>query len=111
MLNNPQANYVQRGEAIDFTNTGSTDIKANDVVSLATRIGVAGCDIPVGATGSVHVIGVYDIPASTTEAFTVGQAVYWKNGALTSDSTGAVPAGWVVEAKPTAKSVARVKIG
>ncbi|THD15366.1 hypothetical protein CI793_13450 [Anoxybacillus ayderensis] len=110
MLNNPQAYYVQRGETIDFTNTGSTDIKANDVVPLATRIGVAGCDIPVGATGSVHVIGVYDIPASTTEAFTVGQAVYWKDGALTSDETG-VPAGWVVEPKTTTKSLARVKIG
>lgn len=111
MLNNPQTHYVQRGETIDYLNNGETDIKANDVVSLGTRIGIAGCDIPVGATGSVHVIGVYDIPASTSEAYVVGQAVYWKDAAITSVSTDAVPAGWVVEPKATAKSLARVKIG
>ncbi|EFV78958.1 hypothetical protein HMPREF1013_00842 [Bacillus sp. 2_A_57_CT2] len=111
MLNNPQAQYVQRGESIDFVNNGAVDIKANDIVSLNTRIGVAGCDIPVGATGSVHVFGVFDAPALTTEAFTIGQAVYWKDTALTGTATDAVPAGWVVEAKATAKSTARIKIG
>lgn len=111
MLNNPQTNYVQRGESIDFKNTGASDIKANDVVELGTRIGVAGCDIPVGVTGSVNVIGVFDVPAVTTEAFTVGQQVYWNDTALTSDSTGATPAGWIVEAKLLAGSRAKVKIG
>lgn len=111
MLNNPQASYVQRGESIDFTNSGSTDIKANDVVSLGTRIGIAGCDIPVGATGSVHVVGVYDLPASNTEAFTVGQAVYWNGTVITANETDNVPAGWVVEPKTTAGTIARIKIG
>lgn len=111
MLNNPQAQYVQRGETIDFKNVGVVDIKSNDVVSLTTRIGVAGGNIPVGATGSVNVIGVFDLPASTAEAFTVGQAVYWKDTSLVSASAGAVPAGWVVDAKALANSKARVKIG
>ncbi|MEH7122105.1 DUF2190 family protein [Bacillus sp. JJ1773] len=111
MLNNPQAQYVQRGETIDYKNSGASDIKANDVVSLASRIGIAASDIPVGSVGSVNVLGVYDIPASNTEEFTVGQAVYWKDSALTSTEAGAVPAGWVVEPKALAKSVARVKIG
>ncbi|MGP7817765.1 DUF2190 family protein [Niallia sp. 01092] len=111
MLNNPQTSYVQRGESIDFINSGSTLIKANDVVPLTTRIGIAGCDIPVGAVGSVNVIGVYDIPAVTTEAFAAGQTVYWKNNALTTDSVDAVNAGWVVEAKASSKAIARVKIG
>lgn len=111
MLNNPQASYVQRGESIDYKNTDSTDIKANDVVSLTTRIAVAGCDIPVGTVGSLHVMGVYDLPAVNTEEFTVGQEVYWKNNKLTGTADGAIPAGWVVEAKATSKSMSRIKIG
>lgn len=111
MLNNPQTLYAHRGEVIDYKNAGGTEIKANSVVSLATRIGVAGTDIPVGTVGSVHVIGVYDIPAVTTEAFTVGQAVYWTGTALTSTAASNVPAGWVVEAKILAGSIAKVKIG
>lgn len=111
MLNNPQAQYVQRGETIDFKNSGAAEIKTNEVVSLTSRIGIAGCDIPVGAVGSVNVIGVFSLPALTTEAFTVGQPVYWKDNALTGTETGAVPAGWVVEAKLQANAVAKVKIG
>lgn len=111
MLNNPQASYVQSGEVIDYKNVGQTNIKANDVVSLATRIGVAGCDIPVGATGSVHVEGIFDFPANNTEAFTVGQEVYWDGSSITSTETNNVPAGWVVEAKASTGTVARVKIG
>ncbi|MCT8975501.1 DUF2190 family protein [Clostridium sp. CX1] len=111
MLNNPQASYVQRGEAIDYTNTGVTNIKANDVVRLATRIGVAGCDVPVGAKGSIHVVGVYDLPALNTEVFAVGQAAYWNGTAITVTAGTNTPAGWVVEAKATAGTVARIKIG
>lgn len=111
MLNNPQASYVQRGESIDYKNTESAEIKANDVVSLNTRIAVAGCDIPVGSMGSLHVMGVYDLPSVNTEEFTVGQAVYWKDSKLTATADGAIPAGWAVEAKATAKTVARIKIG
>lgn len=111
MLNNPQAIYVQRGEAIDYKNASTKDFVANEVISLSTRIGIAGNDIPIGMIGTAHVTGVYDIPASTTEAFNVGQAVYWKDTMLVSTAAGAVPAGWVVESKVTLKNMARIKIG
>ncbi|WP_041272390.1 DUF2190 family protein [Desulfitobacterium hafniense] len=113
MLNNPQASYVQRGEAIDYKNEGSAEIKANDVVTLGTRVGVAGCDIPVGATGSVHVLGVYDLPALNSEAFTVGQAAYWNSTdkVVTVTAGTNTPAGWVVQAKASAGTIARIKIG
>ncbi|CEG29804.1 DUF2190 family protein [Bacillus sp. B-jedd] len=111
MLYNPQAQYVQRGEAIDYKNTSGSDVKGNSVVPLTNRIGVAGCDIPVGGTGSLHVIGVFDLPATSTEAYTVGQAVYWKENSITSEAAGAIPAGWVVDAKATAGTRVKVKIG
>ena len=69
------AKYWQRGETIDYTPTD--DLANGDVVDLATRIGVAGNDIPAGETGAVHVVGVFEIPKATG-AVTVGQALYWR---------------------------------
>lgn len=57
------AKYWQRGETIDYTPTD--DLANGDVVDLATRIGVAGNDIPAGETGAVHVVGVFEIPKAT----------------------------------------------
>lgn len=105
------AKYVQRGESIDFVNATGANIMAGEVVPLATRISVAATDIPVGNKGVVEVLGVFDIPALTTEELTVGQAVYYKDGKIQATANDAVPAGWVVEAKTTAGAIARVKIG
>lgn len=103
-------NYVQRGETIDFVNSSQANITAGQVVSLTTRIGIAATDIPVGHKGSLNVMGVYDFPALTTEALSVGQAVYFKDGKIQATATDAVPAGWVVEPKVQAGAIARVKI-
>ncbi|MEK3976064.1 DUF2190 family protein [Psychrobacillus sp. FSL K6-1267] len=103
--------YVQRGETIDYTNASASKIAAGEVVKLTNLIGIASTDIPVGSVGALNVIGVYDIPAVNTEAFTVGQAVYFKDGKVQSNETDAVPAGWVISPKATAGTVARVKIG
>lgn len=106
-----QAKYVQRGETIDFVNNTSADISAGEVVEIGTRIGVAATFIPVGHKGALNVLGVYDIPALTTEALTVGQAVYYKDGKIQATETDATPAGWVVEPKAQTAAIARVKIG
>lgn len=105
------AKYVQRGETIDYVNNTVANIAAGDVVTLATRVGIAATAIPVGAKGAVNVIGVYDFPALTTEELTVGQAVYYKDGKIQATATDATPAGWVVETKVAAGAIARVKIG
>lgn len=105
-----QAKYVQRGETIDFINSTSADIAAGEVMALDARIGVAATAIPVGTKGALNVMGVYDFPALTTEALTSGQVVYYKDGKIQSDSTDAIRAGWAIEPKAQASSVARVKI-
>lgn len=105
-----QVNYVQRGETIDYVNGTAADIVAGEVVALGTRVGVAATAIPVGVKGALNVMGVYDFPSLATEALTVGQAVYFKDGKIQATDTGAVLAGWVVEPKETAGAVARVKI-
>lgn len=104
--------YVQKGDVIDFVNAGAA-IAYNGVVNLTTRIGVAGEAIAAGATGSVSVIGVYELPAINNAAFAVGDALYWDPVALnlTNVQAGNVPAGWATEPKLLAGTTARVKIG
>lgn len=105
------AKYWQRGEAIDYT---ATDALANgDVVDLATRIGVAGDDIPAGETGTVHIVGVFEIPKAAG-AVTVGQALYWDKAAkkiTTDDAENAkTPAGWAVAAAGSSDATVLVKL-
>lgn len=105
-----QAKYVQRGETIDFINNTSADIVAGEVVDLSSRIGIAATAIPVGTKGAINVMGVYDFPALSTEALTIGQPVYFKDGKVQATETNATPAGWIVEPKAQTSTIARVKI-
>ena len=91
------ATYVQRGEALDYTNSTEAVIPAGSVISLTTRIGVAGAAIARDAAGPVQVTGVYRIPKATG-AVTVGQALYWAKSAknLTTTADSNTPAGWAV---------------
>lgn len=74
--------YWQRGEAIDYVNSGDTTIAANTVILYGSRLGIAGADIPAGETGSLLVEGVYELPkeyAASDKAITAGAEVYWDN--------------------------------
>ena len=62
------ANYQQPGSAIDYPNGTSSAISAGQVVSLTTRIGVAGTDIPASAVGSLYVKGVFAMPKAASTA-------------------------------------------
>ncbi|MCR4442150.1 MAG: DUF2190 family protein [Peptococcaceae bacterium] len=104
--------YIQKGDTIDYLNGGAA-LAYGDVVNLTTRIGVAGEAIAAGATGSVHVAGVFELPAINNTAFAVGDALYWDPNArvITNVQAGNVPAGWATEPKALAGTTARVKIG
>ena len=62
-----KASYWQRGETLDYKNTGSSTIEANTVVELTGRVGIAGTDIAPGAEGDLHVCGVFEF-ISTRQA-------------------------------------------
>ena len=55
-----KASYWQRGESLDYKNSGVAAIEANTVVELPGRIGIAGTDIAPGAVGDLHVCGVFE---------------------------------------------------
>ena len=88
-----KATYWQRGESLDYTNTGIILIKAGTIIDLGTRIGVTGTDIKPGETGSLHVTGVYAIAKTGTEIIEMGTAVYFDGDGITS-AAGSTPAGY-----------------
>jgi predicted RecA/RadA family phage recombinase len=87
--------YWHKGEAIDYTNTTDEKIAAGQIVSLGTRIGVAGADIAPNETGSLFVKHVFKMPKATG-AITLGAAVYYNetDGTISTESSGNIPAGW-----------------
>lgn len=105
------ATYVQNGSAIDYVNSGSSKISAGDAVSLTTRIGVAGCDIDVGAVGTLHMDGVFDMPKGSA-AIALGAAVYLDatSNVITATATSNTPAGYAVAAAAAADTTVRVKL-
>lgn len=106
------ATYWQRGESIDYKNTGSDVIKAGDVVDLDGRIGIAGCDIAPDNTGSLHVIGVFRFKKPSGVAIDLGEPV--EVDAATGEAVapgGGVVAGWAVEPAAASDETVLVKIG
>ena len=108
-----KAAFVQKGEILDYVNSGETDIAYLDIVPLATQIGVAVEAIPAGATGSLSLSGVYSAPAVNDVAFTAGDQLYWDAtaGKLTKTATDNTVAGVAFGAKAQTGTAAYVKIG
>ena len=84
-----KAEYWQKGSAIDYTNATATRIEANEIVPLTTRIGIAGMPIEAGA---------------------IGEALYFKDGEVTTTASGAVPCGWAIEPTDAASTTIKVKL-
>lgn len=94
----------QIGAALDYTNpSGSTTIKAGELVKVAGLVGAAINDIAPNALGAVQVAGVAAIPKKN-EAIQAGLPVWWDadgnpvsgtagTGAATSYGNSAMAAG------------------
>ena len=115
-----KASYWQRGETLDYKNTGSSTIEANTVVELTGRVGIAGTDIAPGAEGDLHVCGVFEFDKTGTDAITFGQPVYFDkagitdaadNGETSESKVTYTPAGFAAKAAAVGDAKILVKIG
>lgn len=105
-----KATYVQEGNNLDYRNFGSEKIEAGDIISLTTRVGVAGTSMDVGALGSVVVTGVFSLPKATG-AIALGTLVYYNatEGKITTTNTD-IPAGYAVAAAASGDTTVLVKL-
>ncbi len=110
-----KAIYVQEGVNVDYLNSGTATIAYGDILVYGDRLAVAACEIPAGEVGTVSLNGVYEMPAETTAAFTVGATVYWDgtNSVVTATkaTSGAIIAGVAIEAKAQAAGACLIRIG
>lgn len=91
--------YWQRGETLDYLNSGETKIEAGTVVKIGQRIGVAGTDILPGKIGSLHVAGVYEMDKAKADESEIkmGTPVYLVDGGITAEAETAA----LEEGEPT----------
>lgn len=105
------AKYIQNGSVIDFVNGTEAKISAGDVVVLAYGVGVAACDIAVGAKGSLAIEGVFEFDKTTSLEIAIGDVVFFNTTSekITKTATD-VPVGIAIEAGASAATSIRVKL-
>lgn len=84
--------YIQDGEVLDYANASGSTITSGTPVVMGNIIGVALADIANGATGSVAVEGVFNLPKVTGSAWTIGSKLLWDSSAGKFDVGTATPA-------------------
>lgn len=93
------ANFIQKGDIIDFSNATETDIEYGQVVVLGNHVCIAAEKIAVGETGGLRTNGVFEFIAANTPSIAIGDIVYY-------DSTN----DCVTNAKGTLTTVAGVAL-
>lgn len=105
------AEYLQRGESLDYTNATEELIPAGTIVEIGDHIGVTGCPIPAGQTGSLHVVGVFEIEKTESADIEMGKTVYFDGKGITSDSESEYPvAGYAAAPAAAADTTILVKL-
>lgn len=105
-----KATYWQRGEALDYTNTGNTVIEAGTVLEIGDKIGIAGCDIEPGALGSVHVEGVFEFNKGSSALDLGANVKITASTAIAAAAGSDAPNGYVAKAAAAGDSTVMVKI-
>lgn len=77
------AEYWQRGEALDYVNSTEKTIPANTIIIIGSHIGVTGGPIAPAETGALHVGGVWEMPKTGTAAIAMGTTVYFDGTGIT----------------------------
>src|SRR5690625_1756539 len=68
-------NYISHGDTLTFT--AGTDVASGDGVLVGSLIGIATGDVKNTETGTLKLTGVFDLPKTASQAWTIGDPVYW----------------------------------
>lgn len=107
-----KATYWQKGDNLDYKNDTTKAIEAGTIIPLLSRVGVAGMVIPSKGEGTVHVTGTFWMPKKDTDAFEMGEPVFFitADGAVTKTAEGNIPAGYAAGPADAAAAEALVKL-
>lgn len=103
-------NYIQPGEVLDHV--AASNLTSGSAVLVGKRLGVALGDIATGATGSVAMKGVYQLPKLGTDVVAQGDELYWDNTnkRLTTTSTSNTRAGYAAAAAGSGVTTVNVQL-
>lgn len=105
-------NFVQAGRTLSVP--APYDVAAGDLVVVGKLFGVAAYDADTGELVEIDTEGVFTLPKTSAQAWTVGVAVYWdsENKSVTTAASGNTLIGHAVgaAANPSATGVVRLSI-
>ncbi|MGV8832544.1 MAG: DUF2190 family protein [Devosia sp.] len=101
-------NFIQTGDIIEIT--AAAAVSSGDGVLIGTLFGVAVADAAIGAQVNLNTTGVWTLPKTSAQAWTVGAAIYWDGTACTTTVSTNVLIGKAVAvaANPSATGVVRL---
>lgn len=104
-------NFIQCGDTMKWTNSTGSAVAAGDVVIIGSLAGVALVDIADGATGTVQVEGVFELPKDTPLAISQGDELFWNttDDEVTKTATDK-PVGTAHEGAGSADTTVLVKL-
>jgi predicted RecA/RadA family phage recombinase len=104
-------NYVQPGDTV--TITAAADVTSGQLVNAGLLVGVAGTDALSGEEVAIKTSGVFELPKTSAQAWTVGAAIYMIPATglcTTATTTGNILVGVAIEAaaNPSATGIVRL---
>lgn len=93
-------NYIQPGEVIDWVNGTGSAKTSGSVIAMGQTLGVALVDIANGATGSVQIQGVFEVPKVSGAVIAAGESLVWDVSAGAFDDNLATPATGDISGPP-----------
>jgi len=97
-------NYIQPGKTI--TLPAPYAVSSGDGLLVGAIFGVASANSAIGETVEASLVGVFDLKKAASQAWAVGDKIYWDNTAkeATKTATGNTAIGVAVEAVGNAAS-------
>jgi len=103
-------NYIQTGENITITATAAGT--SGKGLLLGKLFGILMADVKVNEEVELKLVGVFDLPKTEAQAWTVGAAIYWDetNKLCTTTASGNTKIGHAVEVAANPSTVGIVRL-
>lgn len=101
-------NFVQPGDVISVP--APANVAAGAPVLVGSMFGVAVNTALSGAAVEIALSGVFDLPKTAAQAWTVGQLLYWSGTAVTNVASTNKLIGVAAQAQQAADTVGRVRL-